>query len=168
MNITEEYRALNKKLHQNNSGWGSSARLRVGGVQKLAAEQNVKTILDYGCGKGLMKIQSGLEMDEYDPAIPGKDIVPDKKYDMVVCTDVMEHVEPECVDSVLNEINWLFDKCAYFIIYLVPAVHLLPDGSNCHRTIESAEWWMTKLKDIFQCELTHKSTATELEVIAIR
>lgn len=168
MNITEEYRELNKKLHQNNAGWGSSARLRVGGVQKLAAEQNVKTILDYGCGKGLMKIQSGLEMDEYDPAIPGKDIVPDKKYDMVVCTDVMEHVEPECVDSVLNEINGLFDQCAYFIIYLVPAVHLLPDGSNCHRTIEPAEWWLAKLQDIFQCELTHKSTATELEVIAIR
>lgn len=168
MNISDEYRALNKQLHQNNSGWGSSARLRVGGVQKLATEQDVKSILDYGCGKGLMKLQSGLAMDEYDPAISGKEDIPKSHYDMVICTDVMEHVEPEYVDNVLNEINGLFDVCAYLIIYLVPAVHNFPDGSNCHRTVKPAEWWLDKLNTIFGCDITHRSTSTELEIIAIR
>ena len=168
MNISPEYQALNQQLHRESSGWGSSARLRVNGVKTLAAEQQAKTILDYGCGKGLMQKQSGLKMDEYDPAIPGKEVINNSKYDMVVCTDVMEHVEPEYVDNVLNEINGLFEKCAYLIIYLVPALHLLPDGSNCHRTVMPAEWWIDKINTIFQCKTTYSSTSTELEVIAVR
>jgi len=140
MKISPEYLILNQQLHKQNNNWGSSARLRIGGVSNLAIKTKSITLLDYGCGKGLMKIQSGLIMDEYDPAIPGKETIPKEKYDMVICTDVMEHVEPEYVDNVLHQINSLFTKGAYLIIYLVPALHLLPDGSNCHRTVQPASW----------------------------
>ena len=168
MNISPEYLALNQQLHAEKPAWGSSARLRINGVLNLEREIDAQTILDYGCGKGLMSRQSGLIMDEYDPAIPGKETIRLSSYDMVICTDVMEHVEPEFVDNVLNEIESLAVKGVYFIIYLVPALHLLPDGSNCHRTIQPAEWWVNKIESIFQCSVVCKSTQTEAEIIVVR
>ncbi len=166
--ISPEYLELNKQLHINNPSWGSSARLRTIEALNLIDTTKAKTILDYGCGKGFMKKQTGIEMDEYDPAIPDKQTIPQSSYDVVICTDVMEHVEPQYVDAVLKEINSLFTKGAFFIIYLVPALHKLPDGSNCHRTVKPGRWWLDKIEKIFNCELVYDETGTELSIIALR
>lgn len=166
--ISPEYLELNKQLHINNTSWGSSARLRTMGALSLIDAVDAKMILDYGCGKGLMKKQTGVEMDEYDPAISDKQIIPKSSYDIVICTDVMEHVEPQYVDAVLKEINSLASRGAYFIIYLVPALHKLPDGSNCHRTVQPAQWWVEKIKSIFSGEIIFNTTSTELELTVLK
>ena len=168
MHISEDYLKLNQQLHKNNAHWGSSAHRRTGGVLKCIEQVRPQSILDYGCGKGLLGKTIGMALDEYDPAIPGKDKLNKSSYDMVACIDVMEHVEPEYVDDVLNEINRLATKCAHFVIYLKPAVHSLPDGSNCHRTIQPAQWWVDKIEAIFGCESEHKSNHVELELTVIR
>ena len=169
MNISPGYLALNEKYHRDAPNWGTSAgRFRAVGAMKLAVLLEAQTILDYGCGKGTMQKASGLVMDEYDPAIPGKTEIPRDHYDLVICTDVMEHVEPEYVDSVLNEINDLATLGVYFIVYLTPAMHTLPDGSNCHRTIKPATWWAEKIKGIFKCTVSYTSNGTEAEIIVAR
>jgi hypothetical protein len=72
------------------------------------------------------------------------------------------------VDTVLNEINDLATLGVYFIVYLTPALHLLPDGSNCHRTVKPAQWWADKIKDIFNCDVNFTSNNTEAEILVVR
>ena len=60
---------------------------------------------------------------------------------LVMCVDVMEHVETEKVPAVLAHITGLADYGVYLVIALRPASHTLPDGSNAHRTVMVVEWW---------------------------
>ncbi len=111
-----------------------------------------KDVLDYGCGKGNLgeKLKKlGIEVMNYDPAIPefSKDPTP---ADLVVCTDVMEHVEPEFVDEVLDHIKSLSRKAAYFVIAFTESKKFLPDGRNSHICIEPPEWWEEKLLKRFK------------------
>jgi hypothetical protein len=89
-----------------------------------------------------------LKIREYDPAIPGKDGEPEAA-EFVVCTDVLEHIELDCLDEVLDHIRWLAGKYAFLNIATRPAVKVLPDGRNAHLIIESADWWKTRVERFF-------------------
>ena len=96
----------------------------------------------------------GLEVREYDPAIFGKDDPPEPA-DMVYCGDVLEHVEPECVDAVLDDLARVTGKIGLVQLSTQPALKILPDGRNTHLTIHPAEWWMTKLRQRFRLAEFH-------------
>ena len=83
---------------------------------------------------------------DYDPAIPGKDAPPGPA-DLVVCTDVLEHVEPEHLDAVLDDLQRLAKKSLFLLIATRPASKALPDGRNAHLTIEPPKWWIPKLME---------------------
>ncbi|NKB44998.1 MAG: hypothetical protein GKS03_12045 [Alphaproteobacteria bacterium] len=149
--ITPEYRALNSKLHENER-YGTSGAKYVKDVIMIAEANGYKTVLDYGCGKGEFKagleyLQNPLVVHEYDPAIPGKDKEPPRR-DMVLCSDVLEHVEPELLDNVIAHIATK-GEVAYFIIAMTLAEKNLPDGRNAHLTVEQAPWWLKKLEKQF-------------------
>ncbi|MDG2242078.1 MAG: hypothetical protein P8L66_01140 [Rhodospirillaceae bacterium] len=163
--ISDEYRALNVQLHENEL-YGMSGAKYANDVIKICASNNFKTVLDYGCGKGRLKaalshFENGITVHEYDPAIPGKDLEPPKQ-DLVVCSDVLEHVEPECLDSVLEHIA---EKGfgAYFTIGTTAALKSLPDGRNAHLTIQPGDWWVKFLSKTFDIVYT---TTTE-NIIAV-
>jgi hypothetical protein len=82
---------------------------------------------------------------EYDPGIPGKDHLP-KPADLVVCTDVLEHIEPELLDGVLRHLYLLAGRGAYLVIATRLARELLPDGRNAHLIVQEPPWWLAKLK----------------------
>lgn len=84
------------------------------------------------------------EVREYDPAIPGKDARPEPA-DLVVCTDVLEHVEPECIQSVVDDIHDLTLKCVYLAIHTGPAIKTLQDGRNAHLIQEGPVIWLIRL-----------------------
>jgi hypothetical protein len=90
--------------------------------------------------KGLWGIDLGHRVQEYDPGIRGKDILP-KPCDLVVCTDVMEHVEPKALMRVIDHIFRLTGYIAYIVVATRPANAVLPGGRNAHLIIENAEWW---------------------------
>lgn len=145
--ISPEYLELQRALH-GDENYGTSSRRRVADVLGVMERDQCETILDYGCGKGLLREKIGDYVREYDPAIPGKDADPEPA-DLVVCTDVLEHIEPDCLDDVLKHIHSKVKKQLYFTVSLVRAEKTLADGRNAHLLIESANWWLDKLGQYF-------------------
>ncbi len=145
--ITPEYLELNRQLHENEH-YGTGGFRRVPDVMALALRVDAKTILDYGCGKSTLKRCLTMPLREYDPAIPGKDSPP-MPADVVVCTDVLEHVEPECLEDVIKDIHRLSMKAAYIVVHTTPAQKVLADGRNAHLIQEKEDWWAERLKPYF-------------------
>jgi len=105
------------------------------------------TILDFGCGKGnlvktLNEKYKDIQVFGYDPANPDYDKeVP--CVDMVISTDVLEHVEPEHIEATIEMLS-LKGKFHYHLISCAPAKLILPDGRNAHLIQESPAWWKQK------------------------
>lgn len=147
--ISDEYRDLNSQMHREKKyGFGGSDWTDK--VEQLRNELKLKTVLDYGCGQGTLGAALGNPdwFCEYDPAIPGKEYPPRIVSDLVVCTDVLEHIEPDKLDSVLKHINSLSRNLVFFSISTVPAEKHLSDGRNAHINLHDAKWWRAKLESI--------------------
>jgi len=113
----------------------------------------IKTIVDYGSGKGKLKraldeLKLGLEIQNYDPCVPGDDTLPSQA-DLVVCFDVLEHVEPDLLENVLAHIRDLARKCVMLSISNIPSSRTLGDGRNAHLIIEDDPWWQARLARFF-------------------
>lgn len=142
MLISPEYQELNKQLHETNESYGVSSARWVDLVIELSSKYNCADILDYGCGKGKLKQGIGPKVKEYDPAIEGK--TEKHPCDLVVCTDVMEHIEPDCLDGVLDDLEAMTKKAAFITVATRPAKKILADGRNAHLIVEDSNWWVVK------------------------
>jgi 2-polyprenyl-3-methyl-5-hydroxy-6-metoxy-1,4-benzoquinol methylase len=148
MPISEEYRLLNTKLHQTNEHYGRTGHNFASHVAKLRNLAHAQSVLDYGCGKGTLAEAVSFEVREYDPAIVGKDKDP-QPADLVVCTDVLEHIEPEYLDAVLAHLASLTRLASFFVVHTGLAQKELADGRNAHLIIENSEWWHRKIGAYF-------------------
>lgn len=143
-------------MHQNPSMFsGGSLRQFLPEITSLINSSNIHTVLDYGCGKAQCykeyRLHSLWQVDDiklYDPGVDLYSTPPNKKYDLTICTDVMEHVPEESVDQVLEHIASCTTKMAFFSISTRPAKKILPDGRNAHLTIKSPDWWIAKLNQL--------------------
>jgi hypothetical protein len=150
MLISDEYRALNAQLHRDRPDYGTSGHKWADAVMMLAKERGANTVLDYGCGKRTLRgalpllNERDFRLYEYDPAIPGLDAAPSPA-DLVVCTDVLEHIEADCLNAVLDDLRRCTRKVAFLEIATRPAVKTLADGRNAHLIVEPPEWWLPKL-----------------------
>ena len=145
MLMTEEYRALNAKLHEDNPEYGSfgaKARHKV----RVLSQWGRLPILDWACGKATLAKSLGpaYMVTNYDPAIPAF-AAPPEPHPVVVAGDCLEHIEPEFLDAAIAELWRLTVGKGLFIVHLRPAKKTLPDGRNTHLTVKPAEWWMDKL-----------------------
>lgn len=144
--ITEKYRELNEELH-NRQGvqYGARGHRHLRRILEFSKRLGAQSIVDYGCGKGKLSKYVGIPCHNYDPAIKEFAELPPPA-DLVVCTDVLEHIEPECLDDVLDHIYGLAKKGIYAVIATRPdGSKTLADGSNPHKIIENAEWWCARL-----------------------
>lgn len=148
--ITDDYARLNRELHESPTSYGQQGWRHLEKVLLLREDTDSTTILDYGCGKGTLKDSLGSPdwCFEYDPAVAGKDVQPEAA-DLLVCTDVLEHVEPDLLGNVLDHIVRLTGKAAYLVIATRPSVKLLPDGTSPHKIVETPKWWEAKLAEKF-------------------
>lgn len=146
MLISEEYRAQLSQKHAESSEFGAGAAGKYADIiGHVADDISARTILDYGAGKqSLAKAMRDRTVISYDPAVPEIAGEPDPA-DLVVCTDVMEHIEPKYLDDVLADIQRCTLKAALFTICVVPAHKHLPDGRNAHLIVEDVRWWCRKL-----------------------
>lgn len=115
-----------------------------------ALEVGAERVLDYGCGQGTLRTAlkaQGFAPDvmEYDPAIKGKDGLP-KPAELVACTDVLEHVEPEKLPAVLAHLRRLTLKAAFLLIATRKANKTLPDRRNAHLIVRPADWWTAQVE----------------------
>jgi methyltransferase family protein len=146
--MSEEYRRLNCLLHAADPEYGKTASRYIAQVRDIARKFGVRTLLDYGCGKGVVRrsLMGEFEIRGYDPAITGLDQVPTPA-EMIVCIDVLEHVEPDCLNSVLAHIAGLMQRIGLITIATQASSKRLPDGTNCHRIVEDCEWWIARLSE---------------------
>jgi 2-polyprenyl-3-methyl-5-hydroxy-6-metoxy-1,4-benzoquinol methylase len=152
--ISKEYRKLIRDKHVANP-WGGQGHSWVFMIAPLLNTYPPGiTILDFGCGRGtfkkeMLKFRPDAIITEYDPGVPGKDVLDWTQVDFITCTDVMEHVEEKFVDNTLISLNALCKGGIFFNIDLQLARSLLPDGSNAHITIKPPAWWQAKLDQHF-------------------
>jgi cyclopropane fatty-acyl-phospholipid synthase-like methyltransferase len=135
-------------------------------VLKLAAAIGTTSILDYGCGKGYLAKAIPFPIWEYDPAVPGKEECP-RPADLVVSTDVLEHIEPDRLAYVLDDLRRVTRKVAYLVIHTGPAQKTLADGRNAHLIQQGAKWWTKRLSKFFKVGKVWKVGA-ELHVVVGR
>ncbi len=166
--ISEEYRQLNVKLHEDQITYGAGGQRHAETVKKIVAgiktaDNSFPSVLDYGCGKGMLGKALPFPIWEYDPAIPTKAEQP-RPADLVVCTDVLEHIEPELLRCVLADLKRCVKQVGFFTISTRPAVKTLADGRNAHLIQEGPDWWKDKLKEYFHVA---KMTARGSELFVV-
>jgi len=138
------------KLHHFKKSFGTAGKYK--GLTSWFEKHQLKSCLDYGCGKGVLLFNlkdqyPSCNFTGYDPGIDAFKELPTNKYEGLICTDVLEHIEPNFIDNVLKHIDSLFTKSAFFIIDTVPARKFLSDGRNAHLILENQEWWTHKINE---------------------
>lgn len=146
--ISADYVQLNRQLHRENLAYGVGGDRYAQTVLKLTAALKTKNVLDYGCGKGRLGRALPFQIAEYDPAVTGKEESP-KPADIVICTDVLEHVEPEKLLYVLGDLRRCIQQVGYFVIHTGPSMKSLADGRNTHLIQQPKAWWEEKLDGLF-------------------
>ncbi len=158
----------NAKLHLENPAYGIGGKKHAETViqiaEKLISSTNkFVSILDYGCGKGTLAAAIPFPIWEYDPAIPGKDKDP-RAADLVVCTDVLEHIELELLDNVMKDLQRVTKSIGYFVISTRLAGKSYFDGTNTHFIVKDKAWWEGRLARFFTvAKIFEKSS--ELHVV---
>lgn len=152
--ITEEYRALNRQALETSPQFATSGHRSADMIWDMVKAIGATEILDYGAGRNLLNeaLAKRAEQDQYeanfwayDPAVPEYSAMPSPAH-FVACTDVLEHVEPECLDDVLAHLRQLTLKQAFFLIALAPARKtVLADGRNPHLSLHPPETWLVKI-----------------------
>lgn len=145
MLISKEYCELNRQLHASRNDYGVGGHRWAEHVEGLAKAIQARTILDYGCGRAtLSKAIKSRTVINYDPALDEYSASPEPA-DLVVCGDVLEHVEPDCLDDVLDTLQYLSLKAIFLVIATRPAKKFLADGRNAHLIQEPPRWWLSRI-----------------------
>lgn len=168
---TDIYKNQLYEKHIENKNWGNGASLtKLKYFKEFLEENQCKTIIDYGCGKSnfkgfLIEKDYHYEVTEYDIGIVGKDIL-NIKADFTVCVDLLEHIEPECLDNVLRHIQKHTLKGVFFSICKVKSHGSFKDGTNLHRIINDEDWWYSKVLQYFKLEKETLLTKSHIEFLA--
>jgi hypothetical protein len=126
-----------------------------------------KSLIDYGCGQGNLGkwIEENCsyvkKVVNYDPGVKKFSEIPRSASEVLFCTDVLEHVEPDLIDNVLRHIDSLYTGYAHLMIAsflskknltrISPAKlkrkpHLHNKLTNVHLIIEDEDWWIEKIE----------------------
>lgn len=142
--VSPEYLAQLRELHaRRDATFGENAGRFKDRVVNICRDFKCRSVLDYGCGKGQLidALPEYLLAQGYDPAIQHF-ADPPTPADLVVCTDMLEHVEPEYVVGVLDDIARLAKKAVMIKLATVEARKTLADGRNAHLIVRPASWWL--------------------------
>jgi cyclopropane fatty-acyl-phospholipid synthase-like methyltransferase len=123
-------------------------------VAELVRQTSAKTLLDYGSGKGYQYLRDrvhdvwgGILPTCYDVGVFQLKHRPKGVFDGIICTDVMEHIHRDDIDTVLSDIFSFVSPggFVYFNIFCNPAAKTFRDGTNVHLTVEMPKWWEKRL-----------------------
>jgi hypothetical protein len=147
--ISDAALAANEAMHEDCLFDGLDPLVYAPGLIEVFDEFDCMSILDYGCGGAALSRYLSLPIFNFDICRPEYAHEPPAA-DLVVCFDVLEHVEPEYLDEVIRHIKSKTRKVAHFVIANVPdETKLLPDGRNPHLIVEPPNWWYAKLREHF-------------------
>ncbi len=124
-------------------------------IKIIIEKNNCKTLLDYGSGKGDRYFKESIFIGKkypplksfwniqptlFDPGVPHPKPI-NKKFDIVISIDVLEHIPIKDLDWVIKEIFNFSKKIVLFNIACYPSVAKLPDGNNAHVSVYPPLWW---------------------------
>jgi len=155
--INEDYKKQLQEMHQTPKTFFRGVKV-AGKIEEFLQKYQPQSLIDFGCGKGDLHKMLGETIPKvagYDPGMPEFEHLPNDEFEVLISTDVLEHVEPEMIDVTLQAVNNLFTKSCYLLIASYPAKKYLPDGRNAHLIIESFEWWKDKITNNIQGTIVH-------------
>lgn len=159
--ISEEYRRGQIALHENPE-YGVAS---VGYAPLVAQVMNAvgaTELLDYGAGKGRLGesldqyLHRTITIHHYDPARPEWAAEP-APAQFVACIDVLEHIEPDLLENVLDDLQRVTASTGIFTVHTGPARKHLPDGRNAHLIQQPASWWLPKFMARFDLEIFNRT-----------
>ena len=172
MLITPEYQEQQRKLHESKKiNYGTTGEKYGETVGQMIDLMEVDTLLDYGCGHNLsltrtLKPERKFKYSGYDPGVPEYADEPSPAQ-MVVCIDVLEHIEPECLEDVLDHLEELTEQVLFATVHTGPAGKNLPDGRNAHLIQKQADWWLPKFQERFTLKGFNQRSSTGFEVLCL-
>ena len=145
-------------------------------IKQIFDDNKIKSFLDYGCGKGLLYTKDFKKVDKgnrypnlvepiqdtlnikdfalYDPAYPEHEQLPNKTYDAVISTDVLEHVPSQDLDWVMDKIYSYATKIVFLNVCGQAAIKTVPEGKhkgrNVHVSLFDNDWWVHQCNKIRQ------------------
>ncbi len=149
---------------------GKSLPVHGESISELISELGIETVMDYGCGKGnwheeMEEMWEIPPITPYDPAFAPFSTKPHGKFDLVICTDVLEHCDKQDLPWIVDEICDYSTKAVYLAAASYPAAKTLPNGENAHCTIEPIEWW----SDLFRtAQLNHPNIVLKCTVSRLK
>jgi hypothetical protein len=154
MLISPEYKDILHQTHNKLKSWGNTAGSRYKMIVSYLQKYSCTTLLDYGSGSSSLKnaldkyYPNVYNVLEYEPGAQDK-CSPPEPCEFVVCIDVLEHVEPDYIDAVLDDLQRVVIGTAIFTISTEPAFTTLTDGRNAHLIIQPYIWWYDKIASRF-------------------
>ncbi|MBI2296547.1 MAG: hypothetical protein HYU76_11095 [Betaproteobacteria bacterium] len=152
--ISDEYREMQRKLHEN-PDYGVASVGYAPLVADIIKAVDATEMLDYGAGKGRLgktlreQFNVQLKIHHYDPAVPEWS-APPKPCGLVACIDVLEHIEPDLIENVLDDLKRVTLGVGVFTVHTGQAVKSLPDGRNAHLIQKPPAWWLPKILERFE------------------
>ena len=171
---TDSYKLLQEQYHIACPEYGCSSSKWATSIIDLAKQFGIKTILDYGCGKGLLRtLGDSYDVTLFDPFVEEFKQRPKDNYQLVICTDVMEHTEPQFTNEIISDIFYYSNYLVFFNIAVTPAVKTLPDGRNTHINLKSINEWTKILLKYFNLinvskQFNEKGTYEALNFLGIK
>jgi hypothetical protein len=151
--ISEDYLKQQRELHSNpNYGVASQSYAPI--VAEIIKKLQISSVADYGAGKCRLASslqQLGLALSSYfpyDPAFP--EYGQPRSADLLCCIDVLEHIEPQFLGNVIDQIGDLATKYAFVTVHTGSAIKTLPDGRNAHLIQAPSSWWLGRLVEKFE------------------
>jgi hypothetical protein len=151
MITSPEYQQQLKKLHEQKKNFGNRT-VMPDMLKRLIESEEINSILDFGCGKGLLANEIKISYPKitvygWDPAFNKENDLPNN-VDLVITTDVLEHIELENLDDTLLKLKKISTRFQYHLIACHKAVVILPDGRNAHLIVRTPDWWQDVLRKL--------------------
>jgi len=144
----------NEKFHSQREDYGSFGHRWRLGISTLITKYNVNSIIDFGAGKKTLEKSMGHEISiqSYDPAFDG--LNPNlTEADLLVCTHVLEHVEPKYLQSTLDYLSSLANKAFLLVMDNGISGKILPDGTESNLIQKDMGWWKDQIKESFNADI---------------
>lgn len=169
MLISPAYRAEQEALHATGK-YGTASIEYAPLVTEIVNTLGITHLLDYGCGSLLnlykhIKPRQKITYQAYDAGVAEYSEAP-VPAQMVACIDVLEHIEPEFLESVLDDLLRVTETVLFCSIHTGPAVKTLSDGRNAHLIQQPMSWWLPKLWERFVLHTVQVTGAHGFYVIA--
>lgn len=121
---------------------------QLGGIVKA---NGIDSMIDWGCGRGDAYFDPhnvwktiGIRPSRiqlYDPSFKHRNKPPSRQADLVVCSDVLEHIPEPDVPAFVANLFAHAKKHVWASVCCRPADKCFPDGTNLHVTLRPLVWW---------------------------